>query len=96
MQPARQINQSPACAVTGRMNISADALAKAAAPLIDLLRSKGHPHLSAIVTAGGVRLVADEINVPTPERLSHAPEKRARRADFSRSAPSRTQTRVSR
>ncbi len=44
--------------------ISLEELKEAAKPLVELLREKGHPHMSAIVTGRSVVLTEDIMGVP--------------------------------
>lgn len=44
--------------------IELDDLIKAASPLINFLRKKGHPHMSAIVTGRTVKIVSDIVGMP--------------------------------
>lgn len=43
-----------------------DELQEAAMPLIEMLRLKGDPHTTAIVTQRGVEIVATEVFAPVP------------------------------
>ncbi len=44
--------------------VSIEELKKAAEPLVELLRKKGHPHMSAIVTERSVVVTEDLMGVP--------------------------------
>ncbi len=39
---------------------------KAAKPLVELLREKGHPHMTALVTGRGVEITETVVGVPMP------------------------------
>lgn len=46
--------------------ITLDELKKAAEPLVELLRKKGHPHMTVIVTGRWIKLVEDITGIPMP------------------------------
>lgn len=44
--------------------ITFEELQKAAMPLVELLRKKGHPHMTAVVTGRSVVIAEDKLGVP--------------------------------
>nr|DAN97950.1 MAG TPA: hypothetical protein [Caudoviricetes sp.] len=51
---------------TSRTEITFDELQEAATPLVELLRKKGHPHMTVLVTDWNVELVEALKGIPMP------------------------------
>lgn len=51
---------------TSRTEITFDELQEAATPLVELLRKKGHPHMTVLVTDWNVELVEALKGIPIP------------------------------
>lgn len=51
---------------TSRTEITFDELQEAATPLVELLRKKGHPHMTVLVTDWNVELVEALRGIPMP------------------------------
>lgn len=47
-----------------QIQISFEELKKAAEPLVELLRKKGHPHMSIVVTGRSIVVTEDLMGVP--------------------------------
>lgn len=46
--------------------ITLEELKTAAEPLVELLREKGHPHMTVVVTGRSIKLVEDIAGTPMP------------------------------
>lgn len=52
--------------MTSRTEITFDELQEAASPLVELLRKKGHPHMTVLVTDRNIELVEALKGIPMP------------------------------
>lgn len=52
----------------GFKDVAFEELEKVSKPLIQLLKEKGHPHMSIVVSDSNIRIVEDVICVPIKEK----------------------------
>lgn len=52
--------------MTSRTEITFEELQEAASPLVELLRKKGHPHMTVLVTDWNIELVEALKGIPMP------------------------------
>lgn len=62
----REMTEKEIKKMTSRTEITFEELQEAATPLVELLRKKGHPHMTVLVTDWNVELVEALIGIPMP------------------------------